>query len=146
MKNIKLAVMLLAAMFCSTGIFAGSTIAADKSEKQVITDKGKKGAERPKEIKERSAVNPKATRTPPPSKGGPKTRGVCGIELSNWTNERIDIYIDGYYEGTLMPWADAGVISFSGPTSIYGESATGSWGPRLFNCPGGGVFTWKLTW
>jgi hypothetical protein len=49
-----------------------------------------------------------------------KERGAyCGIDFENYTGYYIDIYVNGYYKGTLGPWANGSVTVYSGYTTIY---------------------------
>lgn len=48
--------------------------------------------------------------------------GTCYVYLHNYTGYSIDIYVDGYWEGTLGKYDDAWVTTGSGYTSLYGVS------------------------
>ncbi|MCW5908340.1 MAG: hypothetical protein KIS94_10795 [Chitinophagales bacterium] len=74
-----------------------------------------------------SGANPevKADR---PATDAPKTGtrgsgpGTCYAYLHNYTSYTIDIYVDGYWEGTLSAWGDAYVATGTGYTTMYGRS------------------------
>jgi hypothetical protein len=74
-----------------------------------------------------------------------KTRGeYCGIAFSNNTGYYVDVYVDGYYKGTLAPWEDGKVIVYSGYTSIYCKTTGGTYEwSDAGNCDG--VYTFKLS-
>lgn len=47
---------------------------------------------------------------------------TCYVYLHNYTSYSIDIYVDGYWEGTLGAYDDAYVSTGSGYTTMYGWS------------------------
>lgn len=67
-----------------------------------------------------------------------KSRGNCKILFTNYTGYYINIYVDGYYQGQLAPYASGTVLVGSGYTSIYGISAGGTmeWPTQAGNCSG----------
>jgi len=49
-----------------------------------------------------------------------KERGAyCGIDFENWTGYYVEIYVNGYYKGTLGPWETGSVTVYAGYTTIY---------------------------
>ncbi len=48
--------------------------------------------------------------------------GTCYIYLHNYSAYSIDIYVDGYWEGTLGAYADSYVPTGTGYTTLYGWS------------------------
>jgi hypothetical protein len=48
--------------------------------------------------------------------------GTCYVYLHNYTSYSIDIYVDGYWEGTLAAYGDSYVPTGTGYTSVYGWS------------------------
>lgn len=62
--------------------------------------------------------------------------GTCYVYLHNYTAYTIDIYIDGYYEGTLGAYADNYVPTGTGYTTMYGLSVgkTKEWKFSGANC------------
>jgi len=48
--------------------------------------------------------------------------GTCYVYLHNYTSYSIDIYVDGYWEGTLAAYGDAYVPTGTGYTTMYGAS------------------------
>src|SRR5690606_24246472 len=63
------------------------------------------------EISPTRGANPNIIADRVNSDEAPASRGsgayTCWVYLHNYTNYKIDIYIDGYYEGTLGAYADA---------------------------------------
>jgi len=47
---------------------------------------------------------------------------TCWVYFHNYTGYTIDIYVDGYYEGTLGAYADAYITTGDGYTTVYGRS------------------------
>ncbi len=60
-----------------------------------------------------------------PKQGGYGS-GSCRVELKNYTSYCIDIYVDGYWEGSLAAYNDAYVMTGSGYTTVYGISCGGT--------------------
>lgn len=63
---------------------------------------------------------------------------TCWVYLHNYTAYSIDIYVDGYWEGTLGAWADSYVSTGSGYTTMYGLSVgkTREWNFSGADCYG----------
>lgn len=82
----------------------------------------------------------------PPSKGGEdkNDKVYCSIDFDNWTNNFVDMYVDGYYQGTLGPFSKTNVIVLSGYTSVYAVTSneTKEWVSQG-DCSGD--FNFKLT-
>lgn len=104
-------------------------------------------------VKSDSANNPEHPKVPaPPSKGGPKSRGLngtCNIHVDNRTPYYITFYFDGNPAGALGPWGDLMPNITQGVAEIYAKAVftNGSvltFGPRDLRCTGGD-FTWTLT-
>jgi len=123
---------------------------------QVVNDTAKTrgaGAVNPN-IKSADTKNNSKQQTPPPPNKGGATRGAgpyeCGIHVDNHTPWRIEIYVDGNYAGTVNSWGDVAGITGNGPSTLYGIARFSSdlpdleWGPTVFNCPAGSVYTWRL--
>ena len=60
----------------------------------------------------------------PPDRGGEKIRGSqidqgCMIKLDNWTGFTIEVYVDGYYKGTVDAFGEAIYHGLSGYTTVY---------------------------
>ena len=114
--------------------------------------KGTAGASDP-HIKSDSAANPVNPKTPaPPSKGGPKSRGLngtCNIHVDNRTPYYITFYFDGVPAGALGPWGDLLPNITPGVAEIYAKAVftngtSMTFGPRDLRCTGGD-FVWTLT-
>ncbi len=134
------------------------TPAKDKAAtgKEVVNEKAKTGKAGAADtnIKHDSDKNdPKAKLAPPPEKGGPKTRGAgpyrCGIHVDNHTAWIVRTYVDGIYAGAVNRYGDIAGITGNGPTTLYAvavfdDGSTRTWGPHLFNCSAGDIYTWRL--
>jgi hypothetical protein len=76
-----------------------------------------------------------ATVMAPPSKGGPKSKGASGsVVILNQTQWYINIYINGYFSGTVGPWGDYYTYLNCGSDTFYARAPfdDGSfifWGP-----------------
>lgn len=129
----------------------------DKKKKAKPVDlKAAKGSgDKDENIKQTRRTNQLNADIPPPAnKSGTRGTGrmTCHIDLDNSTKHYIDIYIDGYYEGTMGPWDDAHVDAGSGATRIYAraEFEDGSylyWGPENFVCGNNqkdGYYTYRM--
>jgi hypothetical protein len=55
-----------------------------------------------------------------------KTRDSCTIAFINNTGYYINIYVEGYYKGTLGPWEKVAVTVNSGYTNIYCMTINGA--------------------
>ncbi|MDD3459021.1 MAG: hypothetical protein PHO74_06055 [Weeksellaceae bacterium] len=72
----------------------------------------------------------------------PASRGsgqyTCWVYFHNYTSYTIDIYVDGYYEGTLAAYSDAYVATGNGYTTVYGISIgqTSEWVFNGADCDG----------
>jgi len=129
--------------------------ASPAGKPQVVNDTAKArgaGATNPN-IKNANTKNDSKQQTPPPPNKGGAARGSgpyeCGIHVDNHTPWRIEIYVDGSYAGTVNSWGDVAGITGNGATTLYGiarfENASDlEWGPTVFNCPAGSVYTWRL--
>jgi hypothetical protein len=61
-----------------------------------------------------------------------KTRGLCSVDFINYTGYTINVYVDGYFKGTLSPYGSGNVTVGSGYTRIYCVTA-------------GGTYSWTAT-
>jgi len=104
-------------------------------------------------IKSADTANDAKQKTPPPMrKSGTRGAGPyeCGIHVDNRTAWMIQIYLDGKYAGTVNTWGDVAGITGNGATTLYGiahfsNASDREWGPQVFDCAPGKVFTWTLT-
>lgn len=102
-------------------------------------------------IRHKSEANdPNVKPAPPAAKGGPKARGsVCGIVVDNWTPWKVQLYVDGDYQGLISPYGALSDVVFTGPVVVYAradftDGTYTSWGPQTFQCSGQGIYRWKL--
>ena len=159
--NSFLATIVLAGCVVLTTVAAGApqqTAAKDKAAagKEVVNETaktGKAGAADANIKHDSEKNNPNAKIAPPPEKGGPKTRGAgpyrCAIHVDNRTPWIIRTYIDGDYVGAVNRFGDIAGYTGNGPTLFYAvalfdDGSTRTWGPHLFQCPAGEVYTWRL--
>jgi len=131
-------------------LFSNSSIA---DESKQVTDKAQKsrGSGANENIKSKSDKNdPNADIPAPANKSGDKSRaGVCCITVDNYTAWKVQLYVDGNYQGLLWPWGDGTSCVYSGATRIYAmaeftDGTYSDWGPRVFNCRPGKDYTWNL--
>jgi len=133
-----------------------ASAASSTSKTKVVKETGKSrgaGATNPN-IKNADTKNNAKEPAPAPANKGGKTRGAgpykCGIHVDNHTAWHIDIYEDGVYAGTVNSWGDVYGITGNGATVLYGvahfsNAADLEWGPSVFDCPAGSIYTWQLT-
>jgi hypothetical protein len=119
----------------------------EPAKDDVVKAKGQKsrGEGKDENIKgDKSDKNdPNATIPAPAEKGGEKSRGgQCRVHFDNQTQWKIQIYVDGAYQGLLGPYADA--YEWYGGTAgtLYGKAdfTDGSnltWGPQRAVCRAG---------
>lgn len=138
-----------ASMSCVVALISISLAAQNVSTSGV---KGQASASDP-HVKSDSANNAEHPKIPaPPSKGGPKTRGLngtCNIHVDNRTPYYITFYFDGQPAGALGPWGDLMPNITPGVAEIYAKAVFTNgtvltFGPRDLRC-GGGDLTWTLT-
>ena len=123
----KLLMICLSVLFvtAATNTFAQKNSVV-KAPTMMKVDKSR-GGENPNIVSPRPTTDNPDT-NPPKSRGGDASRGpYCDIKFENWTGYYIDIYVDGYYEGTVSPWQDMWVYNYSGYKSIYCETTGGSY-------------------
>jgi len=133
---------------------AGAGTPTGKKE-TVVTKPRKKTAGNDSNIKSNSDENNPNVQTPaPPKKGGSRTQGggssPCGLHIDNRTPWLMRIYVDGNYRGTVSAYADLVGIMGKGPSTLYAvavfnDGSEKTWGPRVFNCSAGDVYTWQVT-
>lgn len=51
----------------------------------------------------------------------------CTIQFQNWTGYYIHIWVDGYYQGQLAPWAKSDIDVVSGWKDVYCETSGGTY-------------------
>jgi hypothetical protein len=132
---------------------ASATEAHGKKEVVKETAKTRKSGSEDTNIKNDSDKNqPDTQRVPPANKGG-KSRGsgplACGVHVDNRTPWLIRVFVDGTYVGTVNQYGDLSGITGNGATAVYAVALfdNGSeryWGPHLFNCSAGDIYTWRL--
>jgi hypothetical protein len=131
-----------------------ASAAAGKKE-TVVTKAESKAAGSDSNIKSDSDKNnPSAKTTAPAGKGGARKRGAgpnpCGLHIDNRTPWLMRVYVDGNYRGTVSAYGDLVGLTGDGPTSLYAaapfdDGSVKTWGPRVFNCSAGDVYTWQVT-
>ncbi|HEC79282.1 MAG TPA: hypothetical protein ENI34_09125 [candidate division WOR-3 bacterium] len=75
-----------------------------------------------------------------------QTRGYCWVRVNNYSSWTIDIYIDGWYKGTLSPGYYSYYKIWEGYTKLYGEGTYTDyfWGPIYRDIGEDETFTWNL--
>ena len=122
MKKLIFAILIV---FIAGITFSENAVAQKKDKKEIVVQKQqleKSRGDNPNIKEGKPEVDEPVPA--PPSKGGEKSRGtVCMIDFDNWTGYYVDVYVDGYFKGTLAPWGDGSVTVYSGYTTIYCETA-----------------------
>jgi hypothetical protein len=84
---------------------------------------------------DRGTNSPSTTEPAPPTKGGPRPRGLFSkVHIDNHTSWYVDIYLDSRYRGTVPPWGDLYREVISGTTRFYArasfdDGSVRTWGP-----------------
>jgi hypothetical protein len=141
--------ILFAVALATATAFAAPLVVRAADPAKTTATKGQKASAEPKDPNIRTpqkANDPKATG----SKKQMKRQSVCIVNVDNWTPWYIQVYVDGDFSGIVAPWDEGYTFAVSGPTRAYARAefppptpAT-TWGPVVFNCPPGDVFTWRL--
>ena len=147
----------LASAMAGVLVLAGLAVptSAAKGDKKTIEVKGTKmkaPANDPNIKNSSEKNNPSATAPAPPSKGGPSKFGtskLCRVMVDNHTQWKIQVYIDGDYEGLVGPYGELYTVATPGSTKFYGradftDGSVITWGPTIYQLAPGGTFTWKL--
>ncbi|MBX9695261.1 MAG: hypothetical protein K2Z81_22945, partial [Cyanobacteria bacterium] len=93
----------------TAGTEKNAAAAEVKDAKAVKVERLPKAPAKDDKVKDTADINNSKTprkMTAPPSKGGPKSRGAIGIIwVDNRENLRVCVWIDGYFEGIVGPYA-----------------------------------------
>lgn len=103
---------ILFALVCILSV--GIVSAKDKKKVAVKATKGK-GTE--KIVQDR----------PTTDKPAEKSRGACSVNFINYTGYTINVYMDGYFWGTLSPYGSGNVTDGNGYTKIYCVTVGGTY-------------------
>lgn len=155
MKNL-FSVFVIAAI--SFFVISNFTYAQDyKGGNQTVETKASKsrGAGEDENIKTDVRVNTKDAADKmlaPFAKGGDKTRAAnTKVIVENWTPYYVDIYNDGYYQGTIGPWDDSYFWDYGDTIELYGvakfdDGSQLTWGPHYVDNNLYYSYTWKLSY
>jgi len=74
------------------------------------------------------------------------TRGYCWVRVNNYSSWTVDVYIDGWYKGTLSPGYYSYFKIWEGYTKLYAEGTYTDyyWGPVYQDIGEDETFTWNL--
>lgn len=132
-------------------IFMGVALITNQlqaQEKKVVETKGmaidvSRGAD--PNIIEPKPVNDNVVKEKPAKEDAART-DYCKVIIDNWTGYTVDVYVDGYYEGSCAAWEEGYTYTVSGKTKLYAVSVGGtvSWGPAYVDCVY--EYTWQLTY
>ncbi|MFH1197169.1 MAG: hypothetical protein V1720_15840 [bacterium] len=154
MKNLLSFIVLL--VVASFLISATANAQTYKGGNQSVETKASKsrGAGEDENIKSNVKVNSKDAADkflPPYAKGGEKSRASnIKVIVENWTPYYVDIYNDGYYQGTIGPWDDSYFMDYGDAIELYGvatfdDGSTLTWGPHYVANDEYYTYTWKLS-
>lgn len=127
------------------GLFAALALvgtAAQAQVKDTVVEKASTARSRGADtnVKALRGANSATADVPAPANKAPgRAKGAAAaytLTLDNSTPWFIDIYIDGYYRGTMGPWADSWAYTATGSPRVYARADfdDGSykyWGPRI---------------
>jgi len=143
----RLVVVLFAVLaFTTFAAFADGPITVTTKGEQADKAAVAKGTGEDENIKSKAVSNdPKKEVKPPAHKAaeGAEKGTFCGIVVDNWTDLKIQIYVDGNYEGLVGPWGDLFTVTICGRTKLYAradfdDGSVETWGPRWFDAVDGG--------
>ncbi len=105
----------------SFGILSTTTANAQAKDKKVMKLSGQK-------MSKSRGADPNIKQDRPTSDvAQEKARGTCSVNFINYTGYTINVYVDGYFKGTLSPYGSGNVTVGSGYTKIYCVTAGGTY-------------------
>jgi hypothetical protein len=110
--------VILFALVCILSV--GMTQSATAKDKKVVSVKATKGT---KGAKDPNIKSDKPTTDVPKE----KSRGACSVDFINHTGYTINVYMDGYFWGTLAPYSSGNVTDGNGYTKIYCVTVGGTY-------------------
>ncbi len=133
---------LMVLIFVCAPSFTTDTFAQEGQEQE---QKAREGATSKGNAKDPNINNDKITNSkdskaqPPASKGGTAKGAPCEVQLDNWTQWIVKIYIDGEYHGTIGGYDESYTYAVPGRVKVYARADfdDGSylyWGPRDYSC------------
>jgi len=154
MKNLlSLIIVVVVASFLITTVTNAQTYKGGNQSVETKASKSR-GAGEDENIKSDVKINSKeaANKLPVPfAKGGEKSRASnLKVVVENWTPYYVDIYNDGYYQGTIGPYDDSYFYDYGDAIELYGvakfdDGSTLTWGPNYVANDEYYTYTWKLT-
>lgn len=108
--------MLLA--FLTTQVSFGQDAQKKQTVKEVKASKVEKSRGTNPNIKSGAPATDKAVE---------KQRGNCNIYFDNYTGYVVNVYVDGYFKGTVDAWGGGWVTVGSGYTTVYCQTTGGTY-------------------
>jgi len=130
-----------------------SAAAQDAKKPEVVKSSAQKsrGGGEDANVKQDYKPNHAGGQEVPPPTAKSETRGEargCAVHVNNYTALYVQIYVDGYFQGTVGPWGDGWVYPGTGGTTLYAKApfddGTFLWWRNVFACANGGVYEWRI--
>jgi hypothetical protein len=127
--------------------------AGQDQEVKAAEGSSSKGSSTDSNISEDETPNSKSKKPEPPASKGGTSKGSssgCEVQLDNWTPWKVKIYVDGKYQGTMMPYGESYTYATPGRVKVYARADfdDGSylyWGPRNYSCNSNQYVYFKMT-
>lgn len=123
MRTLNLSVLILGIIFFFGSTLSTNTFAQDKKPVDLNATSVEKSRGENPNIKSQA---PTSDENPMPEPE--KERGsLCMIDFNNNTGYYVEIYVNGYYMGTVAPWGVYAVDAYAGYTTIYCITSGGTY-------------------
>ncbi len=133
---------ILVLLFACQIVFTGISYAQDRNVVGLKSKDVIKTRSLNPNIKDKNLNDPESN-TSSDKKAGNEDAQECKAGFENYTEYLVDIYIDGYYKGTIPAWGKTEVVLSSAYSEVYCIS-TGQTKEWRTNGDCKGNYTWKL--
>lgn len=153
-KKLFIYICLMTAIFICTPDFSETYAQAGQDQEVKATDGStSKGSSKDSNISEDEAPNSKSNKPEPPSSKGGTSKGSsrgCEVQLDNWTAWRVKVYVDGKFQGTMIPYGQSYTYAVPGRVKVYARADFDDgtylyWGPRDYSCGPNQYVYFKMT-
>lgn len=123
MTKINISIVMLFILFFAGNTLFTSTFAQDKKPVDLNSTTVEKSRGENPNIKSGVPTNDDNPMAEPEKERG----SLCMIDFNNYTGYYVEIYVNGYYMGTVAPWGYFPVDAYAGYTSIYCITSGGTY-------------------
>lgn len=149
--NIKTLLFLLLTVLTVSSLTSISFAQEDGDKELTIKEQSSKsrGGEADENVKQGKPTNDPSMTT---ERADEKTRASnTKIVVQNYTGWYVDVYNDGYYEGTIGPYQDGYFYDFGDVINLYAKAVFDDgtyiyWGPKYVDNDDYYTYTWQLTY